>query len=40
MEAAKVNDISSGHMKQFEFDGKEILIANVDGRFYAMESTV
>ena len=24
-------------MKHFELDGKEILIANVEGRFYAMD---
>ena len=28
---------SPGHMKHFELDGKEILIANVEGRFYAMD---
>ncbi len=37
VEVVKVNDISPGHMKHFELDGKEILIANVEGRFYAMD---
>lgn len=36
-EVAKVNDIPPSHMKHFELYGKEILIANVDGRFYAMD---
>jgi nitrite reductase/ring-hydroxylating ferredoxin subunit len=36
VEAAKVNDISSGKMKHVEVAGKEILIANIDGRYFAV----
>ena len=35
VEAAKVNEISEGHMKHVEINGKEIAIANLDGKFYA-----
>ncbi len=34
-EMAKTNEIPVGEMKHFESCGKEILIANVSGRFYA-----
>ena len=36
VEVAKVNDISDGKMKHVEVDGKEILIANVGSKFYAI----
>jgi nitrite reductase/ring-hydroxylating ferredoxin subunit len=36
VEIAKVNDISDGKMKHVEVDGKEVLIANVGGKFYAI----
>jgi nitrite reductase/ring-hydroxylating ferredoxin subunit len=36
VEVAKVNEIPDGKMKHFEVDGKEVLIANVDGKFYAI----
>jgi nitrite reductase/ring-hydroxylating ferredoxin subunit len=36
VEIAKVNDISNGKMKHVEVDGKEVLIANVGGKFYAI----
>jgi nitrite reductase/ring-hydroxylating ferredoxin subunit len=36
VEAAKVNDIPSGNMKHVEVAGKEILIANIDGRYFAV----
>ena len=36
IEVAKVNEISDGKMKHVEVDGKEILIANVGGKFYAV----
>jgi nitrite reductase/ring-hydroxylating ferredoxin subunit len=36
VEIAKTSDVLPGKMKHFELAGKEILIANVDGRFYAV----
>ena len=39
VEVAKVNDIPSGLMKSFPIEGKEILICNVDGNFYAINNT-
>jgi nitrite reductase/ring-hydroxylating ferredoxin subunit len=36
VEIAKVNEISDGKMKHVEVDGKEILIANIGGKFYAI----
>jgi nitrite reductase/ring-hydroxylating ferredoxin subunit len=36
IEVAKVNEISSGKMKHVEIDGKEIMIANLNGKFYAL----
>ena len=35
IEAGKVSEISEGHMKHVEINGKEIAIANLDGKFYA-----
>ena len=35
VEAGKVSEITVGHMKQVEINGKEIAIANLDGKFYA-----
>jgi nitrite reductase/ring-hydroxylating ferredoxin subunit len=35
VEAGKVNEISNGKMKHVEINGKEIVIANLDGKFYA-----
>jgi nitrite reductase/ring-hydroxylating ferredoxin subunit len=35
VEACKVSEIGNGHMKHVEINGKEIAIANVDGKFYA-----
>ena len=35
VEACKVSEIGKGHMKHVEINGKEIAIANVDGKFYA-----
>ena len=35
VEACKVNEIDNGQMKHVEINGKEIAIANVDGKFYA-----
>ncbi|MFH1328172.1 MAG: Rieske 2Fe-2S domain-containing protein [Candidatus Bathyarchaeota archaeon] len=36
LEVAKVAEIPAGSMKHVEANGKEILIANVDGKFYAV----
>jgi nitrite reductase/ring-hydroxylating ferredoxin subunit len=36
VEVAKVDEIPSGNMKHVEFNGKEIMIANLDGKFYAL----
>jgi nitrite reductase/ring-hydroxylating ferredoxin subunit len=36
VEIAKVSEISDGKMKHLEVDGKEVLIANVGGKFYAI----
>jgi nitrite reductase/ring-hydroxylating ferredoxin subunit len=35
VEAGKVSEITNGHMKHVEINGKEIAIANHDGKFYA-----
>jgi nitrite reductase/ring-hydroxylating ferredoxin subunit len=37
IEAAKVNEIPSGKMKHVELNGKEIVVSNVNGKYYAME---
>jgi nitrite reductase/ring-hydroxylating ferredoxin subunit len=34
-EAGKVNEISNGQMKHVDINGKEIVIANLNGKFYA-----
>ena len=36
VEVAKVNEIPDGKMKHVEVEGKEPLIANVGGKFYAI----
>jgi nitrite reductase/ring-hydroxylating ferredoxin subunit len=36
VEVAKVNEIPPGKMKHVELNGKEIMIANLDGKFYAL----
>lgn len=36
IEIAKTSDVPKGKMRHFELAGKEILLANVDGRFYAV----
>jgi nitrite reductase/ring-hydroxylating ferredoxin subunit len=36
VEVAKVHEISDGKMKHIEVEGKEVLLANIDGKFYAM----
>ena len=35
VEAGIVSEITEGHMKHVEINGKEIAIANLDGKFYA-----
>ena len=37
VEVAKIDEIPSGNMKHVELDGKEIVVANLDGKFYAMD---
>jgi nitrite reductase/ring-hydroxylating ferredoxin subunit len=34
---AETKDIHAGTMKKVKFNEKDILIANVDGKFYAIE---
>jgi nitrite reductase/ring-hydroxylating ferredoxin subunit len=36
VEVAKTNEIADRQMKHVEVKGKEILIANIDGKFYAL----
>jgi len=36
VEAGKVSEISNGQMKHVEINGKEIAIANLDGKFFAI----
>ena len=36
VKVAKTNDIPLGKMKHVEIEGMEILIANVEGKFYAV----
>ena len=36
LEAVKTNEIANGQMKHVEVKGKEILIVNIDGKFYAL----
>ena len=38
VEVAKVHEISDGNMKHVEVDGKDVLVANVDGKFYAISN--
>ena len=33
-----VNDVAKGEMKSFLLDGKDILIVNMDGNFYALDA--
>ena len=36
VEIAKVNEIPDGKIKHVEVDGKEVLVANIGGKFYAI----
>ena len=35
----KVSDISAGKMQKVTADGKQILVVNIDGNFFAMDDT-
>jgi nitrite reductase/ring-hydroxylating ferredoxin subunit len=35
VEAGKVNEISNGQMKHVDINGKEVVLANLNGKFYA-----
>ena len=37
LEVGKVDEIPIGKMKHVEVNGKEIVISNIDGKFYAMD---
>jgi nitrite reductase/ring-hydroxylating ferredoxin subunit len=37
VDVAKVDEIPAGKTKHVEIDGKEIMIANVNGKFYALD---
>jgi nitrite reductase/ring-hydroxylating ferredoxin subunit len=37
IDIAKVDEISSGKIKHVEVNGKEIMLANVNGKFYALD---
>jgi nitrite reductase/ring-hydroxylating ferredoxin subunit len=37
LEAAKVNELEKGRMRSVKLKGIDVLIANVDGRFYALD---
>jgi nitrite reductase/ring-hydroxylating ferredoxin subunit len=36
VEVAKVDEVPVGRMKHIELNGKEIMIVNLDGKFYAL----
>jgi nitrite reductase/ring-hydroxylating ferredoxin subunit len=36
VEVAKLDEVPAGKMKHIEFNGKEIMIVNLDGKFYAL----
>jgi nitrite reductase/ring-hydroxylating ferredoxin subunit len=35
----KISDISAGKMQKVTVDGRDILVANIDGNFYACDDT-
>ncbi len=37
VEVAKTHEIEPGQLKHVEFEGKEILISNIDGKFYSLD---
>jgi len=38
VEIAKTDEISAGNMKAFVIQGKDILVANHEGKYYAIDS--
>jgi nitrite reductase/ring-hydroxylating ferredoxin subunit len=36
VEVAKLDEVPAGRMKHIELNGKEIMIVNLDGKFYAL----
>ena len=39
LRAARKDEIPSGAIREFQVDGKTVALANVDGRFYAINNT-
>jgi 3-phenylpropionate/trans-cinnamate dioxygenase ferredoxin component len=39
IEVAKVSDIPAGTMKSIKVEGKQLLLSNVEGKFYAINGT-
>lgn len=37
VEVAKTHEIEPGQLKHVEIEGKEILISNIDGKFYSLD---
>ncbi|MCH8914584.1 MAG: non-heme iron oxygenase ferredoxin subunit [Thaumarchaeota archaeon] len=37
--AGKISDISPGKMIKVSIDGKDVLVANIDGKYYATDDT-
>jgi nitrite reductase/ring-hydroxylating ferredoxin subunit len=37
LDVTNVNEIPSGKMKHVELDGREIVVSNVNGKYYAMD---
>ena len=35
---ASINDVNEGQMKMFEMDGREILVARISGKYYAIDN--
>lgn len=38
IEIAQVNEVPTGTMKSYSVEGKQILISNIDGNFYAINN--
>ena len=39
IKAARIDDVQPGKMKRVELNGRRLLLANVDGHFYATDDT-
>ena len=39
LRAARKDEIPAGSIREFQVDGKTLAIANVDGKFYAIDNT-